>query len=215
MNHDPKVRIKTVAELEAQEGINCNKNGFYTKQASSYFDYDMLIYIGKEYRLSELPKEYAWESWMFICIDDDDTINPKNHNDAAVKSTHPDHIDDVVKSKQPSKGDTIWATLDCDDEFVKCTFVCEFNGQTIIVVPSTGTLTYACKISLVEPKQIVYNLTHQEALIAIGEGKKVRGELFFNTCDYISWVDGLGICFNDSSKTIEVPINQNYVIVDE
>jgi len=117
----------------------------------------------------------------------------------------------------PKQGDTVW---------VKNTESFKWKPDPRVFVVKHGDC-YFCEyippisnkllgwkyMTTTDPYVLKYELTPQEALVAIGLGKKVRG-LDMGDDQYFRWVDGKGITLNENISW-DLDLSMIYAIVEE
>jgi hypothetical protein len=117
----------------------------------------------------------------------------------------------------PKQGDTVW---------VKNTESFKWKPDPRVFVVKHGDC-YFCEyippisnkllgwnyMTTTDPYALKYELTPQEALVAIGQGKKVRG-LDMGDDQYFEWIDGKGITLNGNISW-DLDLSMKYAIVEE
>ena len=108
------------------------------------------------------------------------------------------------------QGDTVWGS-NGNVHWAKGVFIGEYANR-FIIGKDNKLYTYNY-MTTTDPYALKYELTPQEALVAIGQGKKVRG-LDMGDDQYFRWVDGKGITLNENISW-DLDLSMIYAIVEE
>lgn len=112
----------------------------------------------------------------------------------------------------PSQGTVVWVRNFSSCDWCKQLFVAKV-GEIFVCSNATQTNVSSWQQMTMEtPYTIEYTLSAQEALIAIGYGKKVCMESSLN--DYFVYVPGFGITLNGKHQHT-LPQNCKYAIVED
>ena len=109
----------------------------------------------------------------------------------------------------PKQGDTVWGS-NGNVDWVKGVFIGEYANR-FIIGKDNKLYTYNY-MTITDPYALKYELTPQEALVAIGQGKKVR-DLDMGDDQYFEWIDGKGITLNGSVGW-DLDLSMKYAIVE-
>jgi hypothetical protein len=115
-----------------------------------------------------------------------------------------------VLQKDPKQGDTVWGKKIGSDKWEVAQFVSDFRHGYVLSVPCGFQFFH----EMTTTNPLEYTLTAQEALVAIGQGKKVKGDKYHKDT-YTHWEDGIKTVHKNVSSNGGFHKNQMYAIVEE
>jgi len=117
----------------------------------------------------------------------------------------------------PKQGDTVWIRNSDHDKWTEGVFVSEFNSGFVIKKKLNQNYSRFKQLTTIDPYALKYTLTAQQALIAIGQGKRVKPESnSSNKIDYLYYNKGLRVMwYNGNDYVVEINPRTMYAIVEK
>lgn len=116
----------------------------------------------------------------------------------------------------PKQGDKVWVK-EYDTEWKPAIYVCTYKQRYHCSRDNISHVTIPwTEMTTEDPYALKYELTAQEALVAIGQGKKVRGNKTFVDVLYIHYTTRIVAMWKTGEETdTNIFTDQTYAIVEE